>query len=319
MGDEDVQVRSRYVGRRRLVRQRPAEDGPDSDAPRLWAMSRTLRLILILVVSLPVATFGALRGPSTGRDRGPGSGDTSVGPTAFAMPSFVFPTPLVPSSLDGPSPTISGSPSAGHNPTPVPTPFQNPDLVQATLLRGTNVLVNSDAEQGACSQSATNPTPVPGWTSISGAPQQLCYGASDFPDAAQGPQAPDTPGRSFFMGGETAMAALTQSVDLSSGSSIVDRGSLTFTLSGWLGGWTNQNDRATVTVSFVGSGDKTLATAGLAPVTSVDRDDTTGFLKRTTTGTVPVGCRKAVLTLTFVRDVGMDNDGYVDSLVLKFD
>ncbi len=90
----------------------------------------------------------------------------------------------------------------------------------------------------------------------------------------------------------------------------------TFVLSGFLGGFATQNDRATLTATFKDGGGGTLAIASIGPVTNVDRGNVTGLLFRTTSGSVPAGTRTVDLLLTLTRAAGFSNDGYADNLSL---
>jgi hypothetical protein len=177
-------------------------------------------------------------------------------------------------------------------------------------------LVNPDAETGAClTTTGTGHTP-PGWT-LTNSPEQICYGASGgFPTAAQGPSTPDTGGAAFFDGGQSASAAMAQTVDVSSSAAAIDAGTLPYLLSGWLGGFSNQNDRAGVVATFRSGSGTSLGTATLAPVTAAQRGNATKLLRETAAGTVPVGTRSILVTVTFTRASGTECDGYADDLAM---
>jgi hypothetical protein len=69
-------------------------------------------------------------------------------------------------------------------------------------------------------------------------------------------------------------------------------------------------------VSFRNASGTELIAATIGPVTSTDRGGVTGLLLRSTSGSLPVGARTAVVTLTLTRLEGTANDGYADDLSL---
>ena len=69
-------------------------------------------------------------------------------------------------------------------------------------------------------------------------------------------------------------------------------------------------------MSFRNANGTELATATIGPVASADRSATTGLLFRSTSASLPVGVRTAVVTLTLTRLEGTANDGYADNLSL---
>jgi hypothetical protein len=177
-------------------------------------------------------------------------------------------------------------------------------------------LTNPNAETGTCSTTTGTGHTPPGWT-LTSTPQQICYGASGgFPTAAQGPSTPDTPGNAFFDGGQTASAAMSQTADVSSFATAIDGGAEPYTLSAWLGGFSSQNDRAGVVATFESSSGASLGTASLAPVTAAQRGNNTEMLRETAAGTVPVGTRSIVFTVSFTRASGTEDDGYVDDIAM---
>jgi phosphoesterase family protein len=180
-----------------------------------------------------------------------------------------------------------------------------------------NLVVNGDAESGSCSTTGSGASNVTtGWSVSSGTPQQLCYGSSGFPDATQGPSAPDSPGWAFFEGGTTASARLSQTINISGYSSQIDTGTYGYRLSGWLGGYWTQDDNARVVATFRDSAGNALDAASLAPVLSAQRASTTGMLFESASGTLPAGTRSVLLELNFSRASGTDDDGYADDVSL---
>jgi hypothetical protein len=154
---------------------------------------------------------------------------------------------------------------------------------------------------------------LPGWWD----PGYLTVVQYDSPDGYPTSSDPGPPNRgaNFFAGGWTSEdTAASWTVDLNPLGSDIDAG-VSWTLTGWLGGYVQQEDSASVTASFRdGSGGELRATT-IGPVTAADRGQATGLLERSSTGTVPPGSREVVVTLAATRAEGY-NDGYADNLSL---
>ena len=103
-------------------------------------------------------------------------------------------------------------------------------------------------------------------------------------------------------------------IDVSSLASTIDAGA-NWNLSGWLGGYLDQEDRTSVTAIFKDVSGGTLDNGSIGPVTAADRNYLTGFLERTATGLIPVGTRKIQVQIDAIRATGY-NDGYADNLSL---
>lgn len=177
-----------------------------------------------------------------------------------------------------------------------------------------NLIVNGDAE-AAVGSAGGDPVATPPWVST-GEATAIQYGSGGYPDASEGP--PD-PGMNFFAGGENdAMSSLEQLVDVTQYTTAIDAGSVTYILSGWLGGYSDQGDNATLAVTFEDATGTPLGTATIGPVTETDRMGTTGFLQETMDGSVPKGTRSVDVLLTMIRTDGANNDGYADDLSLVF-
>ena len=185
----------------------------------------------------------------------------------------------------------------------------------ATVTSG-NLLVDPGAEDAAiCSQTGLDGMTVPGWTVTSGEPNVVCYGApGGYPNTST-PGSP-TRGKGFFDGGATGNSGLAQTVDVSSAASAIDGGGVGYDLSGWLGGYASQNDRVALTGTFLSATGATLGSTTLGPVTNANRNNTTEFLQKTATGTLPVGTRSVRVSLAFTWTAGNVTDGYADDLSL---
>ncbi|MBS2537471.1 hypothetical protein KGQ20_32425 [Catenulispora sp. NF23] len=185
----------------------------------------------------------------------------------------------------------------------------------AAATTSANLLVDPGAEDVAqCSSDGLDGMTVPGWTIAAGEPNAVCYGASGYPDAnTSGP--PDR-GNQFFDGGATGDSDLAQTVDVSAAASAIDAGGVPFDMSGWLGGYADQNDRVGMTATFLDGSGASLGTSAIAPVTNTDRGNTTELLQRDDTGTLPTGTRSIRVDLAFTWTTGNTTDGYADDLSL---
>ncbi len=179
---------------------------------------------------------------------------------------------------------------------------------------GTNLIANPGAEAGLGMV-------VPGWTTTGGF-RSAAYGSTG---SLPGPSSPGPAdrGANFFaggVGGFGSTATAVQLVDLSSFAglgALVDAGSVSYDLSAYLGGFSTQNDRMTLTAAFLNAGSNTVGSVVLGPVTDVDRGDVTGLLLRSAAGALPTGTRSVRLTLLSQREVSTgSNDGYADNLSL---
>lgn len=177
---------------------------------------------------------------------------------------------------------------------------------------GSNLLVNGDAESVPAASSGV--TSFPGWSS-DGYVTILQYGVGDYIGASA--TGPSNRGNNFFYGGSVSASSASQSVSLSFASTSIDAGSATYTLSGWLGGWSGQDDNVVVSLGFFDANQRQLGTStSIGPVKAADRNSVTALLERASSGTVPSGARSAKVTVAFNRTSGTSNDGYADNLSL---
>jgi hypothetical protein len=178
-----------------------------------------------------------------------------------------------------------------------------------------NLILNGNAEAAAGGTDGT-PVKAPDWTSSGGA------GALQYGSAGIGypiPGAPDA-GKSFFSGGpDDATSSLTQTIDVSEYATAIDAGGVTYTLEGYLGGFSDQADYASLTATFKDASGAPLGKgATIGPVTAADRKNVTELLKRSSTGAVPEKTSSVVVVLEMTRDCGAYNDGYANDLSLVF-
>lgn len=108
----------------------------------------------------------------------------------------------------------------------------------------------------------------------------------------------------------------TQVISVAAGG--ITTGKVHYTLAGWLGGYSSQDDHAVLDLTFENSKGKAIATYGIGPVTEAQRGGVSKLLFRQRSGVVPTGTRKLKVELIMTREDGSDNDGLADSLSLVF-
>jgi hypothetical protein len=186
---------------------------------------------------------------------------------------------------------------------------------------GANLIVNGNAELGPGSPDDSSLVPIPGWAR-QGNFNVMQYQPDDSDYMAVTSPGPSDRGKNYFYGGSDAgstpntVTSASQKIDVAPGGPLFATGTIKFTLSAYLGGWSDQNDNAKLTIQFLSATGQTLGTASVGPVLSADRNGTTELLKRTTTGTVPAGTAFIAVTLVMTKTDGGDNDGSADDLSL---
>ncbi len=176
-----------------------------------------------------------------------------------------------------------------------------------------NLVFNGDAEYERGYDDFRPDAAVPGWTDTDYA-TVMVYGApSGFPTILD--PGPDDRGNNFFCGGGTTEdTELTQTIDLSAIAKEIAVGT-TYTFSAFVGGYSTQDDRSQVTLTFSDSNQSALYSATVGPLTADDRGGVTGLWEQSTTGNVPSSAAYATLTITAIRASG-ENDGYADNVSL---
>jgi len=176
-----------------------------------------------------------------------------------------------------------------------------------------NLIANPGAEAGISSLGRGEIlVPIPGWSTTDKF-TVIAYGTDNWPSAAD--PGPDDRGHNLFIGGTPSnLSTAIQAVDVSVWSGAIDGSGVTYQMSGWLGGWSDQNDNAAFSATFLGLGDVTLGSAAIGPVTATDRGGITSLLYRETSGILPTGTREIQFVLTMTRTMGIDNEGYADNL-----
>jgi hypothetical protein len=185
---------------------------------------------------------------------------------------------------------------------------------QATGVYGTNLVLNGNAEAGPGAPDNGKIVDPVDW-STSGEFTAVQYGASGgFPDKTS--PGPSDRGKNLFEGGNAAKSTAQQTVAFDPARTDIDAGKVHYAFSAWIGGYADQEDNATVTLTFRDAKGTTLGSATLGPVTEADRKGVTGLLARSQTGAVPKGAVEGLVTITITRVSGTYNDGSVDDVSL---
>jgi hypothetical protein len=192
---------------------------------------------------------------------------------------------------------------------------------QAAIPQG-NALLNGDGETGTAVSDETSHVCPQGWTCDPGFPNTtlIRYGTTTFPSAAESARIGG--GNNFFAGGpDMPMPGVTQTVNLGEQPEF-DAGAVKATFGGCLGGFGDQNDSATVRLTFGTKEDPdgvdprdTFAKNGPK---AAERGSKTTLLPVSQTVAVPPTTFSFRFTLLFVRDGSGYNDGYADNLSVIF-
>lgn len=196
----------------------------------------------------------------------------------------------------------------------------------------TNLIVNGNAEQGQGdpigNAVGTDVPAIPDWNPT-GSFSVLRYGAQGFSFINRFGDlvnvtlpALDVPGPSergenlFFGGADRASSSASQLIDVANLASVIDTAQGAFTLSGWLGGYSTDEDSASLQITFLDQASNSLGTASIASPTAAQRNNTTGLFFQSDNGFVPVGTRQINVLLNATYAGGRVNDAYADNLSL---
>jgi hypothetical protein len=179
-----------------------------------------------------------------------------------------------------------------------------------------NLLVNGDAELQLCTNDWIAQSSIPGWRVIRGGASVLCYSAFQFAEVTPATPSNGSAGNALFAapGADTAME---QSVDVSAAATAIDSGTVTFSLSGWLGGWSNRPESATLTAVFLNAtGQSTGTPVVIADVDAQARGNVTGLVQRAVDGVVPPSTRQITVTVQFLSGMTSFQNAYADNISL---
>ena len=121
-----------------------------------------------------------------------------------------------------------------------------PTSAIASTPLGANVIVNPGAESGVAGSGSGNPPPS--WTRTGDFTQILYSTGNGYP--TQSSPGPPNRGNAFFGGGYAASSTATQTLSIGDLASEIDASKITYDLSGWLGGYENQDDNMKLVATF---------------------------------------------------------------------
>jgi hypothetical protein len=186
---------------------------------------------------------------------------------------------------------------------------------QTATLYGTNLVVNGDAETDAGAKNSSTIVSPASWVTT-GQFDVVAYGASGgFPDSTS--PGPANRGKNLFEGGNVAKSTAMQTISLTGASADINAGTVKYELSAYLGGYASQADNATVSVTFKDANGATVGSGTtIGPVTPAQRNNATGSIAQSASGTVPKGATTALVTIVITRVEGTYNDGSADNVSL---
>ncbi|HTS61444.1 MAG TPA: IPT/TIG domain-containing protein [Candidatus Acidoferrales bacterium] len=198
----------------------------------------------------------------------------------------------------------------------------NNDAAAPSGFFGSNLIVNGNAEAPSGTQLPVPLTSladstlieVPFW--VRSASFSLDTYSPDSDLAATDPGPADRGSWYFYGGPSNPSSTAYQDIDLAGAASQIDGGKVTFSFSGWIGGYSSQGDSMKVTALFMNWSGQALGSSTLGPVTAADRGSNSKLLQKSQTGSVPAGTRMVRVTMASTRTDGSDNDGLADSLAL---
>jgi hypothetical protein len=107
---------------------------------------------------------------------------------------------------------------------------------------------------------------------------------------------------------------MCQIISLDQYSFAIDQNKASYNFSAWLGGFSDQDDCASLWLNFYASNNITLGNVTIAPVYAADRLNITELLYREITGMVPINTRSIRIYVGLAKFAGADNDGSVDNI-----
>jgi hypothetical protein len=185
---------------------------------------------------------------------------------------------------------------------------------------GHNLILDPGAE-ASLGTNDDSVVKIPDWQGTNGfTAAQYAWSGGDLSRTSPGPK---NRGKNYFYGGPSILGGPTanfstgtQTITIRPGE--IATGKVTYLVSAWLGGLSDQGDNATLRVTFESSKAVALSSVKLGPVTEAQRDSTSELLFRHKTGAVPAGTAIVKVKLIMQRESGSDNDGLADDLRLVF-
>lgn len=126
-------------------------------------------------------------------------------------------------------------------------------------------------------------------------------------------------GKCYFSGGNGLGGKMSQVINVTEYAAAIDSNHTSYSFSAWLGGYASQNDRSTVSLTFLNNTQQMIGIQiTIGPVLASNRGSVTKFLYRNQSGLVPVNTRYLKVQLTTDRSFGTYNDGYADNIAVIF-
>jgi hypothetical protein len=189
----------------------------------------------------------------------------------------------------------------------------------ATVPTG-NLVVNPGAEDSPGTEVATVVKPV-GWTTT-GNLSTWTYAAREGDKPTQAFSATIGGGKNFFAGGpgdnsgkQTTHTA-AQTIDVSGAATEIDASQVGATLTAFIGGYTVDDDLATVTARFLDAAGAQLGSVRVGPVSIDDRKRLTVLLKRTAQANLPLNTRNIAVVITVTANGNGAHHAYIDNISL---
>ena len=177
-----------------------------------------------------------------------------------------------------------------------------------------NLIANGDAEATAGAPNSTAFAPG-SWEIITGELDAMKYGAAGNVPGPGSP-GPTQRGANFFGGGNHPTTIGGQTFSLAQIAGAVDAGQVTYSVSGYFGGFADQADTAYLEVNFQDA-DRFFVDQVLTDMpTAAERQNVTGLIFKSKQGTLPATTRFLQIRVHMDRVTGSANDGYADNLSL---
>ncbi|MBO68134.1 MAG: hypothetical protein CL398_07465 [Acidiferrobacteraceae bacterium] len=177
---------------------------------------------------------------------------------------------------------------------------------------GVNLIFNGDAEYERGYAPSEQDVSIPGWTD-DGSFTIWTYGTPTY--LLIDSPGPEDRGDNYFGGGANGDASIYQEINLSAIQTDIGSGNLTYSLSAFLGGYSNQDDRMEIIIEFFDSEGTVLHTGIMGPVYAEDRDNVTGIFLYQQWDSVPSSSAYVKITMNAYLDSGYC-DAYADNLSL---
>ena len=186
--------------------------------------------------------------------------------------------------------------------------------VAAVCPLGTNLILNGDAEGNPAANGTGENVDVADWNNETAGFTIFRYGGGGTP-ATNSPNGPIDRGTFLFAGGNNSgNSSGSQTIDVSECAAQIDSGVQNYGLSGYFGGFENQNDNSRLTITFRDANNISLGTAVVGAVLAAERNNITEVLYKSTAGIIPIGTRTVTAVLLHTRISGNNNNGYADNL-----